>query len=122
MQDMDFSHLEPLGAASAAGPARPVMTVTRDENAGAHQLTLLVPLVIEEAGKKRRLTKIRMRHPSQSEIDAWGRGEIEGRRALICLMIGQPPEIFGVLAWPDAAALHQMFSDMVPDFILSSEI
>jgi hypothetical protein len=122
MEDVDFSHLEPLGAASEAGPARPVITVTRDENAGARQLTLLVPLRIQEAGKSRRLTRIRMRHPSQSDIDAWGRGEIEGRRALICLMIGEPPEIFGALAWPDAAALHQMFSDMVPDFILNSDI
>lgn len=122
MQDMDFSHLEPLGAASDVAPSPPEITVSRDENAGARRLTLLVPLRIEEAGKTRRLTRIRMRHPNQAEIDAWGRGEIEGRRSLICLMIGQPAEVFGALAWPDAAALHQMFSDMVPDFILNSEV
>lgn len=122
MQDMDFSHLEPLGAASDVEPAQPVIEVTRDENAGARRLTLLVPLRIKEATKTRRLTTIRMRHPSQAEIDAWGRGEIEGRRAMLCLMTGQPAEVFGALAWPDAAALHQMFSDMVPEFILNSDI
>ncbi|MGQ2968902.1 MAG: hypothetical protein ACT6RF_09155 [Allorhizobium sp.] len=122
MQDMDFSHLEPLGAALDVAPDQPVIEVTRDENAGARRLTLLVPLRITEAGKTRRLTSIRMRHPSQSEIDAWGRGDIEGRRAMLCVMTSQPAQVIGALAWPDAAALHQMFSDMVPDFILNSDI
>lgn len=123
MQDMDFSHLEPLNAAPDETPTvAPSIIVTRDENAGSRSYRLLVPLTIEEGGKKRRLSTIRMRHPSQSEIDAWGRGEIAGRRDLLCVMAGQPAEVIGALAWPDAAAIHQMFSDMVPEFILNSDI
>lgn len=121
MKDIDFSHLEPLGAAPETAASPPSIIVTRDENAGSRTYRLLVPLTIEEAGKKRRLTSIRMRHPSQSEIDAWGRGEVAGRRDLLCIMTGQPAEVIAGLAWPDAAAVHQMFSDMVPEFILNSD-
>lgn len=120
MQDLDFSHLDPLDAAIEE-PVSSVV-VTRDEMAGARVYHLLVPLTLKEAGKTRRLRSIRMRHPSQAEIDAWGRGEIEGRRALLCAMTGQPGEVIGALAWPDASALHQMFSDMVPEFVLTSDI
>ncbi len=122
MKDIDFSHLEPLGAAPDTPASPPSIIVTRDENAGSRGHRLLVPLTIEEVGKKRRLTRIRMRHPCQAEIDAWGRGEIAGRRDLLCIMTGQPAEVIAGLAWPDAAAVHQMFSDMVPEFVLNSDI
>lgn len=122
MQDIDFSYLEPLNAAPDVAAEEPVITVTRDENAGSRSYRLLVPLTIKEGGKKRRLTTIRMRHPSQSEIDAWGRGEIAGRRDMLCAITGQPAVVIGTLAWPDAAAVHQMFSDMVPEFVLNSDI
>ena len=122
MQDIDYSHLEPLGAASDTPALPPSITVSRDENAGSRSHKLLVPLTIEQAGKKRRLKTMRMRHPAQAEIDAWGRGEIAGRRELMCVMTGQPAEVIAGLAWPDAAAIHQMFSDMVPEFVLNSDI
>ncbi len=122
MQDIDFSYLEPLNTAPDVAAEEPVITVTRDENAGSRSYRLLVPLKIDEGGKKRRLTRIRMRHPSQSEIDAWGRGEIAGRRDMLCAITGQHAVVIGALAWPDAAAVHQMFSDMVPEFVLNSDI
>lgn len=120
MQDLDFSHLEPLEGDVEGAP--PAVVVTRDQMAGARVYHLLVPLALQEGGKTRRLRSIRMRHPSQAEIDAWGRGEIDGRRALLCVMTGQAAEVIGALAWPDAAAIHQMFSDMVPEFVMTSEI
>lgn len=122
MQDIDFSYLEPLNTALDVADEEPVITVTRDEKAGSRSYRLLVPLTIEQGGKKRRLTSIRMRHPSQSEIDAWGRGEIAGRRDMLCAITGQHAVVIGALAWPDAAAVHQMFSDMVPEFVLNSDI
>jgi hypothetical protein len=121
LPDLDFSHLEPVGAdpASAGESAghkldAPAPRIDAPARLGGRLYTLLSPFKVD--GKW--LRTITMRHPTQGEIDAWGNGEIDGARGLILAMTGLHPAVFKALAWPDAAALHQMFSDMVPSFVI----
>jgi hypothetical protein len=134
LPDLDFSHLAPVGAdpafqplsqAASAGevvghdvdgpdPRIPAPRIDVPAQLGARIYTLLSPFKVD--GKWRRT--ITMRHPTQGEIDAWGNGEIDGARGLILAMTSLHPAVFKALAWPDAAALHQMFSDMVPGFVI----
>ncbi len=120
--DLDFSHLEPIGPDPASDPApagegvsiQPEPRIDARSAVGARNYTLVSPFKVD--GKW--LRKVTIRYPTQGEIDAWGNGEIEGSRGLMLAMTGLHPSVFKALAWPDAAALHQMFSDMVPTFVI----
>lgn len=116
--DFDFSHLEPAEDPSAAdGEGARIPVVDFDRKAGSRRYTLLFPRKVDG----RSLRHVTMAYPTQGDIDDWGSGEIAGRRGLICRMTGLHPLVFRSLAWPDAEALHQMFADMVPDFIVTGE-
>lgn len=89
----------------------PVISV--DANAGARSYTLLVPLKVN--GKW--LRQISLRIPSQGDIDDYLSDDNRSRREFLARMAGLDPLVIKALRWPDSEAVHQLFHDMVPQFI-----
>lgn len=67
------------------------------------------------------IDRVTMRMPEQGDIDAFFSGEIAGNRGMICRLTGLHPSVFARLKWPDAAALHQIYRDIVPAFVTGEE-
>ena len=101
---------EPAAGAVTSAP----VIVPAKGGAGAREYTLLVPLKVDG----RWLKKIRMRLPTQGDIDDWGNGEIASMRAFLCRLTGLHPAVIKALAWPDSAVLHEVFHDVVPGFVI----
>ena len=67
------------------------------------------------------IDRVTMRMPEQCDIDAFFSGSIAGNRGMICRLTGLHPAVFARLKWPDAAALHQLYRDIVPPFLTGEE-
>jgi len=67
------------------------------------------------------IDRVTLRLPEQGDIDAFFAGEIAGNRGMICRLSGLHPAVFARLKWPDAAALHQIYRDLVPAFVTGEE-
>ena len=118
--DLDFPDLEPEHPDAAATdsdladrPFKPALTIAVDTKAGARSHTLLVPLKVN--GKW--LRQITLRLPSQGQIDDYVNDENRSRRLLLAELAGVDPLIIKALRWPDSEAVHQIFHDIVPQFI-----
>lgn len=118
--DLDFPDLEPEHSDTAADdsdlpdrPFEPALTIAVDTKAGARSHTLLVPLKVN--GKW--LRQITLRLPSQGQIDDYVNDENPSRRLLLAELAGVDPLIIKALRWPDSEAVHQIFHDIVPQFI-----
>lgn len=118
--DLDFPDLEPEHSGTAADdsdlpdrPFEPALTIAVDTKAGARSHTLLVPLKVN--GKW--LRQITLRLPSQGQIDDYVNNENASRRLLLAELAGVDPLIIKALRWPDSEAVHQIFHDIVPQFI-----
>ena len=103
------------GLEPPAGAEVLASTVIFTGNLGQREYTLLVPLTVNGT----RLRKIRMRLPVQGDIDDWGNGEIASPREFLVRLTGLDPLVIRALAWPDSEAVHLLFRDIVPDFILA---
>lgn len=118
LQELDYSQFDMPGAEPAdeenpqiAAPAAP--EIAYDRNLGTRRVTLFAPVKVD--GKLLKAITIRM--PTQGDIDDFGNGVLENRRALLCRLTDQHPAVLKSLAWPDAEALQQMYNDMLPDFM-----
>lgn len=118
--DLDFPDLEPEHPDAAATdddladrPFVPAPTIAVDTKAGARSYTLLVPLKVN--GKW--LRQISLRLPSQGDIDDYLSDDNRSRREFLARMAGLDPLVIKALRWPDSEAVHQLFHDMVPQFI-----
>lgn len=67
------------------------------------------------------INRVTLRLPEQGDIDAFFAGEVSGNRGMICRLSGLHPAVFARLKWPDAAALHQIYRDLVPAFVTGEE-
>lgn len=67
------------------------------------------------------LDRVTLRLPEQGDVDAFFAGEVTGNRGMICRLSGLHPAVFARLKWPDAAALHQIYRDIVPAFLTGEE-
>lgn len=106
-----------LAPPAGGGALVPVTTTIVTSDAGQREYTLIVPPTVN--GK--RLRKIRMRLPLQGDIDDWGNGEIASLREFQARLTGLDPLVLRALAWPDAEAVHLLFRDIVPDFVLAGK-
>ncbi|TRL35487.1 phage tail assembly protein [Rhizobium straminoryzae] len=117
MPDIDFSDYEPLadGASSAdhAGDAAGPRIEALEPTAGERSYVLLAPRRVD--GEP--LRRITLRALTQQDLDDVANGEIASRRLLLCRLAGLHPDIIRSLIWPDSEAIHQMFIDMLPDFL-----
>ena len=118
--DLDFPDLEPEHPTTAANdsdltdhPFEAALTIAVDTKVGARSHTLLVPLKVN--GKW--LRQITLRLPSQGQIDDYVSDENRSRRLLLAELAGVDPLIIKELRWPDSEAVHQIFHDIVPQFI-----
>ena len=91
----------------------PDLVISVDTKAGARSYTLLVPLKVN--GKW--LRQISLRLPSQGDIDDYINDDNRSRREFLARMAGLDPLVIKALRWPDSEAVHQLFHDMVPQFI-----
>lgn len=121
MEHLDFSQFEmqvdapvdgALDAPETVGPA-PVVVIS-NPGAGSRRYTLLVPLKVDGQW----LRHVTLRAVRQGDIDDFGTGRIEGIRAFVCRITGLNPSVFDAMNFADSAAIHQMFGDMVPEFVL----
>lgn len=122
MKQFDYPDLEPvvpdpLGGEVSTGETQLLPVVTRDHGVGARRYRLLVPLRVDDGQKKRRITQVRLRLPDQSDFDDLADGVLANRRALLARLTDLDVEVIKALAWPDSEALHQMFADLLPDFL-----
>jgi hypothetical protein len=119
MQDIDYSDFEPVGATGSAvpdgvEPDAPAPRVERLEPlSGSRVHRLLAPLKVD--GEV--LREIVLSPLTQKQVDDFVLGVIASRRALLCALTGQHAAVIEALIWPDSEALHQMLSDMLPDFL-----
>lgn len=129
--DLDFPDLRPWGdnpvpededkddrqdLAEDSEPLESVeseLVISVDTKAGARSHTLLVPLKVN--GKW--LRRISLRLPSQGDIDDFLSDGNQSRRQLLAHLAGVDPLVIKALRWPDSEAVHQLFHDMLPQFI-----
>ncbi|WP_137136609.1 hypothetical protein [Rhizobium sp. FKY42] len=114
--DLDFSDLSPIVPADDIEPAtllEPDLKIEVNTQAGARSHALLVPLKVN--GKW--LRKITLRLPSQGEIDDYVNGDLASRRAFLARLADLDPLVIKALRWPDSEAVHQLFHDIVPQFV-----
>lgn len=116
MADLDFSEFEPADPdlAGDGGSGAPALAIAFAEpGGGERRYRLLAPLVVNDE----RLDEITLRLPTQSDLDDFANGELGNRRLLLARLAGLDPLVIKALAWPDSQAVHQMFADILPDFL-----
>ena len=101
-----------LGSEDGGEAPEPIVTYD-DDSRGERSLTLMFPPLVDGE----RLTVIRLRLPEQKDIDDWGNGVLTSNRAFLSRLSGVHPAVLKRLKWPDAAALHALFQDLVPEFV-----
>ncbi len=94
----------------------PVVTYDDEARGGRIYVLLHPPRVNGDL-----IDRVTLRLPEQGDIDAFFAGEIAGNRGMICRLSGLHPAVFARLKWPDAAALHQIYRDLVPAFVTGEE-
>ncbi|MBN9055221.1 MAG: hypothetical protein BGO06_00650 [Shinella sp. 65-6] len=123
MNDLDFSQFDmPTDSSAAMITTRSTVEKAEPESIsvvgntapGSRRYTLLVPLRVD--GKW--LRHVTLRAVQQGDIDDFGTGRIEGIRAFVCRIADLDPSVFAAMNFVDSAAIHQMFGDMVPEFVL----
>lgn len=97
-----------------SGPATGVDPVVKlNPVPGSREVNLIYPFSVD--GKM--LRKVRIRLPSQGDIDDFSSGALPTLRDLLSRLTGLHPAVIKALVWEDSKAVHQVFRDVLPAFI-----
>jgi hypothetical protein len=119
MKDIDYADFEPVGNVGSVFPddiaaeAPAPVVERRDASSGGRVYRLLAPLMVEGV----EVREIVLAPLTQDILDAYANGEVGNRRALLCRSAGVHPAVIDALIWSDSEAVHQLFTDMLPDFL-----
>lgn len=111
--DTEFNHSVNDDIEIAAAQAAPEPLIEAFTS-GGRELLLSHPIKVDG----NILQKIRVRVPSQGDIDDWGAGHLPTVRDFLVRLTNTHPLVIKALSWPDSEALHMLFRDVVPAFVI----
>ena len=97
--------------ADLGGDVAPI--VKMNDLPGSVEVHLIFPFKVD--GKM--LRKVRVRQPSQEDIDDFSSGKLPTFRDLLVRLTGLHNAVIRALTWEDSKAVHQIFRDVLPAFI-----